>query len=85
MDLIKNFLNKYKNLSNNHLNISTQTQTTIKEVLNIDLSIDKISYRNGIIFITSSPLVKGEIFLNKQALIDGINQSLEHSSVRDIR
>lgn len=85
MDLIKNFLSRYKNLSNHHLNISNQAQVVIKNVAGIDLPVEKISYRNRTIFINSSPLVKGEIFLSKNNLINALNQELGEVLVDDIR
>jgi len=62
---------------------------SLNEILNINLSEDGAEYRFGIIYIKNNPAVSGalknEIFLNKEKILNQINQKLKNQKIKDLR
>ena len=62
---------------------------SLNEILNINLSEDGAEYRFGIIYIKNNPAVSGalknEIFLNKEKILNQINQKLKNHKIKDLR
>jgi len=61
----------------------------LNEILNIKLSEDNAKYRFGMIYIknnsVTSGALKNEIFLNKEKILNQINQKLKNHKIKDIR
>ncbi len=76
---IKDLLSKFnKLLSNKEIQISL-IQETLKEILSLDVSKDKIKIINNDIFLEIKPIYKNEIFINK----DKILKSLEEKALKN--
>ena len=59
---------------------------TLNEILNINLSEDGVEYRFGIIYIkNNNQSLKNEIFLNKEKILNQINQKLKNHKIKDLR
>ena len=58
----------------------------LNEILNINLSEDDAEFRFGTIYIkNNNPSLKNEIFLNKEKILNQINQKLKNHKIKDIR
>lgn len=60
----------------------------LNEILNINLSEYDIEYRFGIIYIKNpaySGTIKNEIFLNKEKIIQQLNQKIRRNQIKDIK
>ena len=58
----------------------------LNEILNINLSENEVEYRFGIIYIkNNNPVLKNEIFLNKEKIIRLLSEKIKNSGIKDIR
>ncbi|MFW5853523.1 MAG: hypothetical protein ACOCU8_02770 [Patescibacteria group bacterium] len=76
MDLINNLLSRYKKIKNNPLFIKEEIIAFLK--LNLDINIKpediKINIKDNKLFIQTKPIIKNEIILNKDKIIDFLNK-----------
>lgn len=81
---ISSFLEKIsKNLKSNDLH-KEDIIILIKEITNITLNKEDLEYKEGVLYIKSSPAVKNIIFINKSNILDKINSNPSQKIV-DIR
>ena len=58
----------------------------LNEILNINLSENEVEYRFGIIYKkNNNPVLKNEIFLNKEKIIRLLSEKIKNSGIKDIR
>lgn len=58
----------------------------LNEILPINLSENDAEYRFGIIYIkNNNPVLKNEIFLNKEKIIRLLSEKIKNSGIKDIR
>jgi len=58
----------------------------LNEILNMELLENDVEYRFGIVYIRSSvQALKNEIFLNKEKIIQQLNQKIKRDIIKDIR
>ncbi|MCE9628480.1 MAG: hypothetical protein K8Q91_00555 [Candidatus Vogelbacteria bacterium] len=81
MDLVGGFLSKYKKILDKGLLINDVVVLAFKEVLNIKIEKSDIVYKDGIIKIKSSPIIKSEMILQQEALIGYIKEKLPNISI----
>ena len=55
------------------------------ESFNLSIPEKDISLKNGVVYIQTEPLIKGEIFLNKKNIIESINKRNLSVKIIDIR
>ena len=53
--------------------------------LNLKIKDENVSLKNGVVFIKTSPIVKTEIFLHKQDIIDLINKNNPPNPIIDLK
>lgn len=84
MDLIRDLLSKYTNLTPLHSKDKEEIIKIIKNLININLEISNLDIKNSKLNIKCSPIIKTEIFLNKQKLLSEINTKLNNLNLLDI-
>lgn len=81
---IASFLEKIsKNLKSVDLN-KDEILNVIKSKTNLDLNKEDLEYKEGILYIKSSPAVKNKIFIFKKNILDEIKSKISINIV-DIR
>lgn len=71
---ISRYLHKFKNLTPKQDEVRESIINILKEDYNIEIDKENISYRNKKVFISTHPLIKNEIFINKKKLLDRIKE-----------
>jgi len=85
MDLIKVFLEKYKKLTNNHNLLRDIIIDSINNEIGLLLKKEDIKILNNIVYIKTNPILKSEIFINKEKIINSINKNLPTGVIKDIK
>lgn len=67
---INQFLEKFKQFGNNEIVLRQTVKQGIFEIVGVEIDPKTISYKNTIITIKGSSLLKNEIFMKKKALLD---------------
>lgn len=82
---ITGFLDKFRKI----LNTKSISQDAISEVvskhINFKISVDMIKTKNGIIYIQGSPLLKNEILMHKQKILNEVSFILQKKEFTDIK
>ena len=84
MQILSSFLEKFKNLKDpkqDRVDLSDIISSLVGEEINESL----INEKNGIIFLQISPMLKTQIFLNKQKIIEILNKEKPNLHIKDIR
>ena len=84
MNILSSFLEKFKNIidpQQERIYISNIISSLVGDEINESV----ISIKNGIIFLQISPMLKTQIFLNKQKIIEILNKQRPNLHIVDIR
>ncbi len=84
MQILSSFLERFKNLKDpkqDRINLSNIISSLIGEEINESC----INEKNGIIFLQISPMIKTQVFLNKQKIIEILNKEKPNLHIKDIR
>ena len=84
MKILSSFLEKFKNIidpQQERIYISNIISSLVGDEINESV----ISIKNGIIFLQISPMLKTQIFLNKQKIIEILNKQRPNLHIVDIR
>ena len=76
------YLEKFKNIESKSSNLKSLVNDVIKNVLKVDIDKKNIEIKNGIIYLKVHPVVKNEIFINKNNIIKEL--SLKNLAVKGI-
>lgn len=57
----------------------------IKNKINIELNKKEIELSNRVVYIKTKSIIKNEIFIQKQNILNDINNDLENKLINDIR
>ncbi|HEY4506444.1 MAG TPA: hypothetical protein VJJ24_03295 [Candidatus Paceibacterota bacterium] len=79
------YLSKFKNLTLPNETIRKITRETILEVSKVDVPFDKLSFRNGVVYLNIVGLPKNEIYLYKLKILEEVEKKLSKRTVVDIR
>ncbi|PIT96529.1 hypothetical protein COT82_02735 [Candidatus Campbellbacteria bacterium CG10_big_fil_rev_8_21_14_0_10_35_52] len=84
---ISNFLEKFKNITPPNKFIKDIFISVVKNTTNILLKKNDLDVRNGTIFISTDPIIKNEIFLQKDEIMKQIVKNLNKykKTIRDMR
>lgn len=87
MEGIKFFLNKFKNLTPPHYFIKKELTLSIKKILNINIKKEHISISSDIIYVKTSPIIKSEIFIKKNLILQDLSKRISkyNKNITDIR
>lgn len=70
------FLEKFKNLLLTNKEIKDSVREVFFVVLKTEISYEQIKYKDGVIFIETTPVLKSEILIKKQEILDLINEKV---------
>lgn len=56
----------------------------VNELLDTNLTVDDISYRQGSIWIDTDPLIRSQVHLQKQKIQESISERLDNRSISDL-
>lgn len=83
---ISGYLEKFFTITPPKKFYQSEVIKVINEILKINLLENDTEYRFGIIYIkNNNPVFKNEIFLNKEKIIQQLNQKIKNSDIKDIR
>ncbi|MBL7045363.1 MAG: hypothetical protein ISR98_02075 [Parcubacteria group bacterium] len=83
---ISDYLAKFKNITPPDKFVKDELIAVVKEVAGIDIEKSNIDVRNGTIFLSLDPLIKNEIFLKKNEVLESLKEKLKvyKKTVRNI-
>jgi len=84
MQNIANFFKKFKNIRPTS-NIVKGVVLDILKNTNLPILEDEIIYNKGVVYIKSNQIIKNEIFINKEGILNEIENKLNKRIVVDIR
>ena len=67
------YLDKFKNIESKSSVLKNIIIDSVKNVLKADIDKKNIEIRNGIIYLKVNPVLKNEIFINKNSIIRELN------------
>lgn len=84
---IGNFLEKFKNIVAPDKFVKDVLIAVIGDVAGVGVEKDDIGVRNGTIFLSIDPIIKNEIFLKKNEIMENLAKKLSvyKKTIRDIR
>lgn len=74
---ISSFLEKFKNITHPDKFIKDEFIGVAKDILGINIKKENIAVRDGKIFLSVDPIVKNEIFLRKEAVLENLKERLK--------
>jgi len=80
---IAQYLEKFKQLSVSRNFLRDSVVEAIKEVCKIEINSKNIDFKDGILRIKEKPIIKNEIFLKKNKILDFLNTKIQ-GKVKDI-
>ena len=81
---VDDFLSKFKKIEPPDNTIRCYVVDVIFDVLSIKIKKQDIKIKNNIVYIKTNNIVKNEIFLNKQTILDKINNKLNKNKINNI-
>lgn len=80
------FLGRFKNIKPPHKFIKEEFISLILEDMKIDLKQNDMNINNNKIQITSNPIIKTEVILNKENILKKLNENLVqyNTEIKDI-
>ena len=83
---ISNYLEKFFTISPPKKFYQGEIIKTLNEIMGIELSEGDVEYRFGVIYIkNNNQILKNEIFLNKEKIIQQLNQKIKNDRIKEIR
>jgi len=67
------YLDKFKNIESKSSVLKNIIIDSVKNVLKADIDKKNIEIKNGIIYLKVNPVLKNEIFINKNSIIRELN------------
>ena len=65
--------------------IKEEVLKIVKDKIGIDLNKKEITISNGVIYIKTTPIIKNEIFINREKILQNLKQTLGIKSPKDIK
>ncbi|MEK7514286.1 MAG: hypothetical protein AAB587_00465 [Patescibacteria group bacterium] len=84
MNGIGHLLEKLKRTLFLHTVFVESVSETVAHIVGVKIPSKNISFRNGKIFISSSPIVKSELLLNKSKIIEIVRAQHPETAISDI-
>ncbi|MCX6755822.1 MAG: hypothetical protein NTX85_00565 [Candidatus Nomurabacteria bacterium] len=82
---INKFLDKFIKLVSKGDLVLNEIVFVVKKNTNFDLTKDNFTFKNGMIKVNTSPLVKGEIMMKKEKILADLRNSLTGTNFLDIK
>ncbi len=74
---IAKYLEKFKALSQSRDFLRNSVSEAVKEICNIEIDPKKIVVKDGIARISEKPIIKNEIFMKKQRILENLDVKTE--------
>ena len=81
---IDDFLGRFKKIEPPDNTIRCYVSDVLFSVLNIKIKKQDIKIKNNIVYIKTNNIVKNEIFLNKQTILNKLNDKLNRNKINNI-
>jgi hypothetical protein len=81
MKNISSFFSSFNNKASIEINKRLIISSIIKKCINIDIDIKNITIVNGVVNIKTSNIIKNEIVIKKNKIIEDINSSIKDNIV----
>ncbi len=82
---ISSFLEKFKNIGVEELLFKEAIISSINDKVKVSITSKDIVFKNSIVTIKTSPMVKSEIFMKKNILLSELKRRQPQVTVLDIR
>ncbi len=83
---ISNFFNKFKNIVFQKEEIREHIRNIISKNISYEITNDLFDFKNGIIFLKCSPVLRSEIYIKKKHILEDLKNVLpENIKFLDIR
>ena len=82
---ISGFLEKFKKIGAERFLLKEVVVTTLKAVCGITVAPHTVSYKDAVILVQTSPLVKSVIYTKKTQILTVLKEKLPQVVVKDIR
>lgn len=83
---IGSFLNRFAGFRPSKKLIKEESAKIISTLLNVEIDPENFEERDGILFFKSAnPVLKNEIFLKKNQILEALKERLGNNSPKDIR
>jgi len=82
---LSSLLERYRNLTPTDSLKKIAVLEVITNCFGIDLKKEDISIQNNIIYLKTSPKLKGEVFINKKKILESLGKILTNNTPKDIR
>lgn len=85
MKSISEFFKKINDTHTKEIALRSSIQSSIKEITDIDIPVTSISVKTGIVSFKSIPhAARSVIYINKQKIINQINNNLTQNKISEI-
>lgn len=87
MDSLASFLDRFRKLKPPEASVKRAVSGAIRDVVQIEVSEDRVRLARGVVYVDVDPLIKSELFLKRTELLRRANELLNDTSrsVLDIR
>lgn len=85
MLLLKDYLRKFKNLTPPDDFTRKKVCEVVQKNTNIDLLVENVKVKRGVIFIKENNTLKNSLFLKKRKILDDLQKELGKKTPKDIR
>ena len=83
-DPITSFFNRFKKITLPDESVRKTTATVLKEVVGVNVDISQVSVERGNLRIKSNSLIKSEIFLHKEQILQSLKEKLGDQAPKNI-
>jgi|AntRauTorckE6833_2_1112554.scaffolds.fasta_scaffold20867_2 hypothetical protein len=80
---IDKILEKYTLSAPDH-SVRKQVVVAIKDVVGVSVPIESITYQNGRIRVDTSPLLRSQIHIHKEAILENLKEELINKKISDL-
>lgn len=82
---ISKFFDRFKLVGPPNFFIRKNTSLAIKKITGIDVPVEKIAFKNNVLYVNENPIVKNEIFLYKNDILFEIKKHTQKLFLSDLR
>lgn len=82
---ILQFLRKFESLRPRDESLKKTIVSVFKKEMLVDVSLEDINVQRGVAHIKANPVIKNEIFLRKNSLINAIEKEVGAGTLKDLR
>lgn len=79
------FLSRFKKLGLPNETIRKMAIEVIYNICAVNVSLEDVSYRDGVVYIKLSGAPKSEIYINKQKILKELENKIGNNKITDVR